>query len=75
MSLKAYDRKGQVWVIKHPSDMQTTFLVVGTQGRVKENKLIVYYALTSQEGRVWMATMADNLKFRWEVDSRMHRLV
>lgn len=75
MSLKTYDRKGQVWVMTHPSSAQTTFVVMGTQGRVKKHKLIVYHVLTSQEGRVWMATLSDNLGSRWETDPRMHRLV
>lgn len=75
MSLKTYDRKGQVWVMTHASSTQTTFVVMGTQGRVKKHKLIVYHVLTSQEGRVWMATLSDNLGSRWETDSRMKRIV
>ena len=75
MSLKTYDRKGQVWLIMHPSGMLTTFVVTGTQGRVKKRKLIVYHVLTSQEGRAWMATLSDNLGSRWETDPCMQRLV
>lgn len=82
MSLKTYDRKGQVWLMTHPSYLiacdpagLTTLFILKTQGRVKKKKLIVYEVLVSSAGRVWTATLSDNLKSRWETDPRMRRLV
>lgn len=75
MSLKTYDRKGQVWAMQHGSGTQTTFVVLGTQGRVKKHKLIVYHIITSQDGRVWLSTLSDSLGSRWETNSQMKRIV
>lgn len=75
MSLKTYDRKGQVWMIAHSSGAETTFIVTGTQGRVKKKDLIIYRIVTSQDSRVWSSTIPDNLKSRWESSTMMKRIV